>query len=335
MKRREFIGLVGSAAVAGASIVRAGEQVKVYRIAVADPITPVSDLTETGPNPQIATLFRELRRLGYVEGRNLVVQRFSGSGDNASYDKLVRDVVAAAPDLIIAISNLMVLRFKAATTNIPVVGSMADPIAFGIVSSLARPGGNITGVASDAGIEIWGKRLELLREAVPDVSRVGFITSKYIMERAPGAALRKATQQTSMSLVGSSLDGLLQEPEYRRVFESFEQGAAQGLVVGENPENFQQRHLIVTLAERARLPAIYPYRDYVEIGGLMSYGPNGPDRYRRLAIYVDMILKGANPAETPIYQMTAFDAAINLKTANSLGLTIPTSLLAQADEVIE
>jgi ABC-type uncharacterized transport system substrate-binding protein len=335
MRRREFIGLLGTAAVVGVSIVRAEEQVKVYRIAVADPITPVSDMTENGHNPNIATLFRELRRLGYVEGRNLFVQRFSGSGDNAGYDKLARDVVATAPDLIIAISNLMVLRFKAASTNIPVVGTMADPVAFGIVSSLARPGGNITGVASDAGIEIWGKRLELLREAVPEVSRVGFITSKYIMERAPGAAMRNATQQTSMSLVGSSLDGLLQEQEYRRVFESFEQATAQALVVGENPENFEQRHLIVALAERARLPTIYPYRDYVEIGGLMSYGPNGSDRYRRVAAYVDMILKGAKPAETPIYQMTAFDAAINLKTANSLGLTLSTALLAQADEVIE
>lgn len=333
MKRREM--LAGLLATAASSAVRAAEPEKIYRLAVVTASAAVREMNETGNNPAYVALFRELRRLGYLEGRNLVVQRFSGGGDTASYDSIVREAVGSNPDLIIAITNPMVIRLKGAPDSIPVVGTMADPLSFGIVSSLARPSGNITGVTGDAGVEIWGKRVGMLREIAPKASRVGFIASKYVWDHAPGAALKEVARKNSITLVGSPLEGVLQETEYRRVFESLEREQAQALVVAENPENLQQRRLIVEFAETAHLPAIYPYREYVDIGGLMTYGVDIPYLFRRLAGYADRVLKGTKPGLLPIYQATKFDLFVNLRTAKALGLELPTALLAQAEELIE
>jgi len=333
MKRRELLAGLLAAAASGA--VQAAEPEKVYRIALVTASASVEEMTETGANPAYAALFRELRRLGYLEGQNLFVQRFSGGGDTARYDSIVKDAIGSKPDLIIAITNPMVLRLKGASESIPVVGTMSDPLSYGIVSSLARPSGNITGVTGDAGIEIWGKRLGMLREVVPKATRIGFVASKYVWDHAPGLAIREAAKENSVILVGSPLEGVLQEAEYRRVFDSLKLEQAQALVVAENPENLQQRRPIVEFAEAARLPTIYPYRAFVDSGGLMTYGADIPDIFRRLAAYADQILKGTKPGLLPIYQATKFDLIINLKTAKSLGIELPATLLARADEVIE
>ena len=292
-------------------------------------------MTETGNHPGLAALLREFRNRGYVEGKNLVILRFTGGGDPARFGSMVRDAVGTTPDLIITSSSRLALLYKAATSTIPVVGVMADPIAFGIVTSLARPDGNITGVSSDAGQEIWGKRLAMLLEIVPKASRVGFLASEGLWDSTMGATFRQAATQLSVSIVGSRLKGITSEVEYRRVFATLEQEQAQGLIVYDQSENTVQRSLIVELAEKARLPAVYPYREYMQIGGLMAYAVDLENFWRRAAGYVDLIFKGAKPRDLPIYQVTKFQTVINLKTAKALGLNLPPTLLAQADEVIE
>ena len=202
---------------------------KLYRIAIVHPSAPVADLTDTG-SPRFIALFKELRRLGYVEGQNVAVERYSGAGQTERYSELANEVVRHKPDLILTITSRMVLNFKAATTAIPVVGLMADPVAFGIVESLAHPGGNITGISTDAGPEIWGKRLDLLREAAPGTSRAGFLASRFVWDSPFGVAnLRVAAERMGISLIGPPLEGALQEQEYRRVFEAMLEGHADPL----------------------------------------------------------------------------------------------------------
>jgi putative ABC transport system substrate-binding protein len=334
MQRREFMTLVGGAAAAWPIDSRAQQPDRVYRIALASPSRPVSDLNETQPLYYGAFL-KELRRLGYVEGKNLVVLRFSAEGDTARYDAMVRDVVSASPEVVFTANNPLVLRFKALEHSIPVVALMGDPLAFGIVASLARPDGNITGISADAGEEIWGKRFAMLLEAVPGATCVGFLCSEPFWDGAQGAAVREAARQVSVTLVSPPLKGVYREPEYRRVFDVLEQEGAQVLLVSDSVENNTQQHLIVELVEKVQLPALYPFREFVDIGGLMAYSVDVPDMFRRAADYADMILKGKKPGDLPIYQADKFTTVVNLKTAKALGLTIPPSLLARADEVIE
>jgi putative tryptophan/tyrosine transport system substrate-binding protein len=264
MKRREFlITLVLSATMPSAHAQQPG---KLYRIAIVHPSAPVAEMTDTG-SPRFSALFKELRRLGYVEGKNVVVERYSGSGQTEHYAELANEVVRHKPDLILTITSRMVLNFKAATTAIPIVGLMADPVPFGIVDSLAHPGGNITGISTDAGPEIWGKRLDLLREAAPGTSRAGFLASRFVWESPFGVArLRVAAERLGISIIGPPLEGTLQEQEFRRVFEAMLQGHADALIVSDQAENFTYRKLIVELAATSGLPAIYPYREQVEVG---------------------------------------------------------------------
>jgi putative ABC transport system substrate-binding protein len=214
---------------------------------------------------------------------------------------------------------------------------MADPVPYGIVTSLARPGGNITGVSVVAGLEIWGKRLEVLRETVPTASRVGFLGSRQIWELPGGqtSALREETKNLNISLLGPPLESPIQEGEYRRVLSGMAQQQLDGVVVSDQTENVTYRRLIVELANSARLPTVFPYREQFDVGGLMAYGPSLADVYRRLASYIDQILRGAKPGELPIYLASKFELLVNLKVAKALALSLPPSLLARADEVIE
>jgi putative ABC transport system substrate-binding protein len=265
-----------------------------------------------------------------------VVERYSGAGRTEHYAELANEVVRRKPDLILTITSRMVLNFKAATTVIPIVGLMADPVAFGIVDSLAHPGGNITGVCTDAGPEIWSKRLELLREAVPRTSRAGFLASSFVWESPSGVpALRLAAERMGISIIGSPLEGTIQEQEYRRVFELMLEDRPDALIVSDQAENFTHRRLIAELAANSGLPTIYPYREQAEVGGLMAYAPDLLDVYRRAAGYVDQILKGTNAGDIPIYLAVKFELVINMKGAKAIGLTIPPAFLLRADEVIE
>jgi putative tryptophan/tyrosine transport system substrate-binding protein len=333
MRRREFITLAGGA-VAAWPLTALG---KTQRIAIAVPSVPVTFLSETGDDPGglFPALFKELRRLGYVEGQNLLVERYSGGGRASHYPDLVRDVVSRNPDVIVSIgSNELTLDFKAATATIPIVGVFAIPVEAGIVASLARPGGNITGVAADVGQEQWGKRIQLLQQVVPHASRLGYLESRAVREQYGDFELER-DQRIGITRVGPPFDHPADEAEYRRVFAALSQDGAEGIMVLDENENIANRKLIVELAEENRLPAIYALKMFVEAGGLMSYGADASDYGYNVADIVGQILKGAKPGEIPIRQPTKFELVINLKTAKALGLSVPPSLLAIADEVVE
>jgi putative tryptophan/tyrosine transport system substrate-binding protein len=308
-----------------------------HRMAIVHPALRAANLTEAG-HPYYKEFFSELRRLGYVEGQNLVVERRSAEGRAARYPELVQEVVRLQPDLVFAVSSRLVLALKAATTTIPIVGLTADPIAGGIVSSLARPGGNVTGFSVTTADENLGKQLALLHEGVPTVSRVAFLVPQRMWEGPEdryGRVMSEAASRLGLTLVGAALRDPIQEPEYRRVFAEIVRDRVEALVVGDPPENLAHRQVIVELAARARLPAMYPYRDFVHAGGLMAYAVDVAQIYRGVAGYIDRIFKGTPPGELPYQLPTKFELIINLQTAKTLGLTIPRLVLLRADRVIE
>jgi putative ABC transport system substrate-binding protein len=222
-----------------------------------------------------------------------------------------------------------------ATTTIPIVTMVIDPIAQGLVASIARPGGNITGVTISGGLDIIGKRMGLLVETKPKLSTVGYLASQPFWEDARGAAAREAAKKARIALSPAVLGTAFNEAEYQRIFASLEQDRADALMVSEEPEHFTYRATIIELAAKGRIPTIYPIREFVEAGGLMAYSVDVPDIFHRFANLIDKILKGANPGGIPFYQPTKFELIINLKTAKALGLEMPAMLLARADEVIE
>jgi putative ABC transport system substrate-binding protein len=333
MRRREFIRLAGGAAVWPVTA-RAQQPVTQHRIAIFHPAIPISLITEKGGGSAWPAFFAELRRLGYIEGENLIIERYSAEGHHERYAALVREIVTSNPNLIVTGTNPVVIAFTAANTTIPVVAFMLDPLKAGLVTSLARPSGNLTGVTLDAGIEIWAKRLQMLKEAIPSTAKAAFLGMRGGWEDSSGQFLRDAGSRLGISLFfmlpqeGSST-------EIERVFAAMEQERPDAVLVSGEGDLYAHRHLIAQLAEKKRLPTMCPYRDYVEAGALMGYAVDLAELLRRMADDVDQILKGTKPGDIPIYQATKFELLINLKTAKALGLEVPPSLLARADEVIE
>ena len=323
MKRREFVGQVGSAAVAWPLGVRAQGSRKTVRIAFVHSGVPVAEQNESSRTMWIRTFFAELRRLGLVEGTGLLVERFSAEGSTRRFATLAADIVGAKPDIIVANSNALVSVLLKATTSIPIVGIMGDPIADGLVANLARPGGNLTGVSIDAGPGIFAKRLQILREAVPTAAKVAYL-----------AGTRAEAQRSSIA-AKTRLLGEVNETELRRTFAELVQDRTDAVVMSDAGSFLASRALIIELAAKHRLPAIYTYRQFAEGGGLLAYGPELGELAKRMALDVQQILAGTKAGDIPIYQPTKFELVINLKTAKALGLAIPQSVLAQADELIE
>jgi len=292
-------------------------------------------LTEDGGLSAFAAFFKELRKLGHIEGGNLLVERYSGEGRTEHYADLARDVVLSHPDLIFTVTTRMAQHFKATATTIPIVAYLADPVASGLARSLAQPGGNMTGVIPDVGADFWGKQLEFLKVVVPTARKVAYLTPRGAWNMPGGVAIRKAANQIAVELIGALLEGSIDEPEYRRVFAAMAQERVDAVMVNDSAENYTNQRLITKLAESGRLPAIYPDRSFVELGGLMAYGPELEELYRHAANQIDQILKGAKPGELPFYQATKFKLTLNLNTAKVLGLAIPQSVLLRADEVIQ
>lgn len=333
MRRRDFIAGLCLAATLGRA--EAQQTGKVYRIAIASPATPVAKMTDnTSGDPAWRAFLGELRRLGYVEGANLRVERYSGGGRAEQFSELATDMLRLAPDIIFTTSRKLVLDLRGATTTIPIVVMMPDPLALGVVASLARPGGNVTGVSVDAGMEIWGKRFDLLSEAVPKMSKVGVLITRDFSASSGAEAVREAAKRGGIAVVATPLDDAT-EAGYRRAFAAMTRERADAVFVADEPEHYTNRRLIVELAEEARLPASFAVREAVEIGGFMAYAFDLPDAMQRAADDVGQILEGRKPGEIPVHQATKFELVINLKTARALGVTVPPSLLAQADEVIE
>jgi putative ABC transport system substrate-binding protein len=270
-----------------------------------------------------------MHELGWVEGQNIIVERRFAEGHDERLPVLAAELVQLKVDLIVASGPRETRAAKAATDTIPIVFAGAgDPVAFGFVASLAHPGGNVTGL-SIVSPELSRKRLELLKEAVPGGSRVAVLTNanvNYLLaEMTPAAESLGVTLYPCDAPAADELD---------RAFAAMRTARVDALLVLSAPLFNEQARRIVELAATARLPTLYPFRAYVDAGGLMSYGPNFSHRWRRVASYVDKILKGTNPADLPVEQPMEFELVINLKTAQALGITIPPLLLFQATEVI-
>ena len=277
-------------------------------------------------------------RLGYIEGKNLVVEWYSVLGRHDRTEEIARAVVASRPDLILPISGALALAFKPLTTTIPILAITADPVAGGIVTSLAKPGGNITGVSTDAGLEIYGKRLQFLVETARRLANVRVLvttTSRWLWETKARDALRDAAGRAGISIDAALVSTPVDQAAYEQVFEAMERDRVDGLIVNDAADHVAYRHLIADLAARYRLPAIYPYREFIDAGGLLSYGIDLVDLFRRLAAMTNELLRGAKPGDIPYYQMTKFDLVLNRATARSLGLDFPPTLLATANDVIE
>jgi putative tryptophan/tyrosine transport system substrate-binding protein len=334
MRRRDFtIGLLLAAA---AQSVRAQELAKQHRIAIVISTGPITRINDPASRYWQA-FWRELRKLGDAEGQNLTVERYSGEGRPAVLGDLAREVVSRHPDVILAIGPLVTTAVTAATTTIPIVAT-GDYTSSGVVPSLARPGGNMTGARVELGYEIWGKRLQILKEAVPSASQITYLDQRIFWESASGQQIREQLRQASRVLGVSLTDKLVEEStpsEYQRVFAEIGQDPPDAIIVSGTSELFPYRQLIVELTGKCRLPAMYPWRDYAEAGGLMAYGTDLVEVWRRLADDAHEILNGAEPGDIPIYQPTKFEFLINLKAANALGISFPPALLARADEVIE
>jgi putative ABC transport system substrate-binding protein len=325
MKRRAFIAALGSAA-AWPVVAQAQQQTdKVWRVGYLSPTSATNDTVA------FLDAFRlKLNDLGYVEGRNLGLYIRRANDDFARLPRLASELVSLAPDVIVSAANIAALALQRATSSIPIVmATSADPIASGLIKSLAKPGGNITGLSTQ-GVESTAKTLELLHVAVPNAKRVavlmsgnpnheGMVKDAYVAAGTLGL--------TIIPVMARTLDDL------GDAFAKMHSENCDALFVLADPRTTQDRR-IIELANEWRLPAIYQGGFIVDMGGLMSYGPDYHELFRQAAVYVDRILKGANPADLPVEQPTKFELEINLKTAKALGLTIP-SIVARADKVIE
>jgi putative ABC transport system substrate-binding protein len=332
MRRREFLSLV-SAATGWPFSAYAQKPGKAYRIAMVHSNRPTAEMAENSPVRGYQTFFRELRRLGYVEGENLTVERYSGGGKAATYRELADGIARTNPDLIFAAGG-MARYLKDVTSKIPIVTFVpGDAARMGIVTSLARPGGNVTGVGVDAGSEIWGKRFELLQQAVPAMSKVGFLATR--QDSRSAEKVREVIRKAGVTIVSPSFDSSMKETEYKRVFAVMLEQGAEAVLVSDDGDNNTNILLIVEQIAEAGLPAMYPIREATEAGGLMAYAIDFNELFRLMASQIDQIFKGRNPAEIPIYLPTKYELIINLKAAKTLRLTVPASLLIGADEVIE
>ena len=327
MRRREFIALVGGAAAAWPLAARAQQAGKVYRIGILE----MTSATLNAAN--VYALRAGLQQLGYVEGQNLVIEYRSADGRDDRFPGLARELLALKVDVIVTRGTPAAIAAKNATSTIPVVmAASGDPVGTGLVTSLSRPGGNITGLSAIVG-ELAPKRLELVREIVPALGRIA------VLANMSNDAIRRdwgeiETAARSLGVQSQLLD-LRKSDALGPMFDDATARRVDALVVVIDDITLTNQQRIVDLAMRHRLPAIYSAREFVDAGGLMSYGVSYPDLYRRAATYVDKILKGNKPDDLPVEQPTKLELVINLKTARALGLTVPQTLLVAADELIE
>jgi putative tryptophan/tyrosine transport system substrate-binding protein len=331
MRRREFIALLGGVAAAWPIAARA-QHGRVYRVGLVFTTSPVSEMAGPDPiHPLARSFVRGLAALGYVPGQNLLLEHRSAEGKFERFPEIIRELVASKVDVIVTVANPMTQAAKEVTGTVPIIMAYSvSPVEHGMVQSLSRPGGNVTGLAMNVGSEIPGKQLQVLKELLPRISRVAFLHSKE--QEAEGVQNGEAEARK----LGITLLPAKHTPtDYTGAFDFIAREQPDALMVGASAVNVANRHLIVEFAGSRRLPAMYATREFVNIGGLISYGVDFHDLFRRAAGYVDKILRGVKPADLPVEQPAKFALVINLKTAKDLGLEVPSKLLALADEVIE
>jgi putative ABC transport system substrate-binding protein len=327
IRRREFVTLLGGAAVAWPLAARAQQPARIFKVGHIESGWPSS-------SPNLLAAFRQgLRELGYIEGRNLFIERRYGEGREELLPQLAKELVEFGVDIIFAIGPPQALAAAKATNKIPIVFvGGGDPVAMGLVKSLAHPDGNLTGLTFVT-VELASKRMQLLKDAVPGARRVAVVwnpnnlINKLELEKANATA--HALDLTPLPVEIRVLDDIA------GAFSAMTDQGADAALVLSSPLTFPNRPKIVESALRSRIPTLGALREYAEAGVLMSYGPSYADHCRRAATYVDKILKGTKPGDLPVQLPTTFELVINLKTAKALGLAVPPTLLARADEVIE
>jgi putative ABC transport system substrate-binding protein len=320
--RRTFVTVVVSALIGAPPMADGQPPAKIHRVGLLSPASVGSS----------EVIFAALRDLGYVQGQNLVVERRYAEGHLDRLPRLARELAQLPVDVVVAFTAGGIAAAKDATKTIPIVMmGTTDPVGQGFITSLARPGGNITGVTYSAGPEIAAKRVELIKEAVPRARRIAVLSTRELGSPPQVREAWSAASRLGVELVVVDV----RDDEYDRAFGEIVAKRADALFVVGSPVLTRDRKRIIALAAKHHLPAIYEWREHVDEGGLMAYGGDISALYRRVAMYVDRILKGANPAELPVEQPATFVLAINLKTAKTLGLAFPQSLLVRADQVIE
>ena len=328
MQRREFITLFGGAAATWPLAARGQQAGRVYRVGY---------LTIASRKQQLHLIkaFEEgLRSLGYRVGKNVVIEYRFADGEMERVPALAADLVRLGVDLIVTGANPNTVAAMKATTTIPIVmTNSVDPVGTGLAASLARPGGNVTGFAQDTGGEIYGKRLELLKETVPNLSRVGILWNPdFASNQSRVESMREAAQGMGLMVVSVEARG---QDALEQAFTTMMKERTQAFVISGDAVLFNYRGQIAEMAMRNRLPAASSFKEFAEAGLLLAYGAEAQDLFRRSAGVVDKIFKGAKPADLPVEQPTKFELVINLKTAKALGIIVPPTLLTRADEVIE
>jgi putative ABC transport system substrate-binding protein len=328
MTKKYFILLLTTVLLTAVPAAQAQQTGKLFRIGLLDP----SDASSS--SVRLKAFWEEIRRLGWIEGKNIIVEYRFAEEKTDRLTALAADLVRLKVDLIVCSSTAAALASKRVTTAIPIVmANAADPVGAGLVASLARPGGNVTGVSGLA-VELNTKRLEVLKDAVPKLSRVALplLQTAAVSEelqrkelRLAAVALRVKLEEIKTNLDPKSLDSAFQTAKQKRV----------GAMITIGRPFFAERKRFVELAVKYRLRAIYPQKEYVDVGGLMYYGIDSVDNYRRAAGYVDKILKGAKPADLPVQQATKFEFVINLKAAKQIGLALSPEFLSRANQVIQ
>ena len=332
MRRREFIKLVGGAAAAWPLSVNAQPSAKIPRIG----LMVTGSLQSPEARVQLDAFRQGLRQLGYTEGRNIAIEYRGADGRIERFPNLAAELVRLEVDLIFAANTRAALAARQATSTIPIVSAvMGDPVEDGLVASLAQPGGNVTGLTFLAP-ELTAKRMQLLKDALPNVSRVAALWHPGAYGERTMDDMLKATESAARTLgVQLQLIEVRAAGELERAFSTMMKERAEALFLFPTPMLFLARRRIIELAATNRLPSVSQAREFVELGGLIAYGANINDLFRRSTVYVDKILKGAKPADLPVEQPTRFELVINLKTAKTLGIDMPLALMIRADEMIE
>lgn len=330
MRRRDVLAGLFAAATTSASW--AVEENRVHRLAVCSQFAINFSTTLIWPR-----FFDRLRQIGFVESKNLIVDRYVTEGRVERYAEIARTVVQAKPHVIaIDFDHSFISQVAKETTTIPIVATFGDPVAAGIVKNMGRPERNVTGVSLDAGIEMQGKHLEILRQAVPSASRVAYLSNRADWEGAWGQMAREAGQRLGVSIVGIAMERSAGESDYRQAFDNMVRQSIQALMANGLPPNFGHRELIVELALKGRLPSITWWPDLVEKGNaFLSYAPDYPYYFDLWAEEVGQALNGAAPADIPIQQATKLLLEINLRTAKTIGVDVPSTFVLMADRVIE
>jgi putative ABC transport system substrate-binding protein len=328
MKKRITLWLLATLFLANVSLADAQQTGKIFRIGYLDAGTA------SGSAVLLEAFRQEMSKLGWIEGKNITIEYRFAEGKNDRLPELAADLVRLKVDLIVVDAGPSALAAKGATSAIPIVmTNVGDPVGFGLVASLARPGGNVTGLSS-LSPELITKRLEILKDAVPKLARVGLLRSPTSITTE---IQLKEVKPTALALK-LKLEEIETQPDPKGLesaFQTAKQKQVNAIMLQATRQFFAERKRIVELAIKYRLPAIYSQKEFVDEGGLMSYGADYDDLYRRAAVYVDKILKGAKPADLPVQQATKFEFIINLKAAKQIGLTVPPEVLARANKVIK